>query len=221
MSVGQNTVSGEMLRSYVERIEHIRADKKQLADDEKAICAEAQASGFTPTAIKECVRIRAMKPHDRQEAEAMLDMYLHALGMATEPPLFRAAGLAGIDTTVRDQVIDRMKEFVPASGMGDIVVNFGGKSVRLLRDKSGNVDAQEVEKPKASASHPSPKWTDAKAPREPVPDVDGEGAEALGAEYARDNRPVIDNPFPFGDARRPRFDAGWRKETGSDGMGAP
>lgn len=217
MSVGSNTVSGEQLRSYVERIEAIRAAKKQLSEDEAAVKAEAKANGFTPSAITACVKIRAMKPHDRQESEAILDMYLHALGMAPEPPLFRAAGLAGIDTAAREQVIARMAEFVPASGMGDITVNMGGKPVRLIRDKDGAVQVQEiVERPA-----PPPPGTSAPAARQraDVPDVDGAGAEELGAQFARDNRPVIDNPFPFGDPRRARFDAGWRRETGSDGMG--
>lgn len=44
-------------------------------------------------------------------------------------------------------------------------------------------------------------------------------AEELGRKAAREGRPVIENPFPFGDARRARFDEGWRKESESDGMG--
>lgn len=217
MSLGANTVSGEQLRSYVERIEAIRAAKKQLSEDEAAVKAEAKANGFTLAAITACVKIRAMKPHDRQEAEAILDMYLHALGMAPEPPLFRAAGLAGIDVAAREQVIARMSEFVPASGMGDITVNMGGKPVRLIRDKDGAVQVQEiVERPAPAPPGTAPFG---RAPKADVPDVDGSGAEELGAQFASDNRPVIDNPFPFGDPRRARFDAGWRRETGSDGMG--
>lgn len=43
-------------------------------------------------------------------------------------------------------------------------------------------------------------------------------AEGAGRAAAREGRPIIDNPFPFGDPRRARFDEGWRKETGSDGI---
>ncbi|WP_371346492.1 DUF2312 domain-containing protein [Ancylobacter sp. IITR112] len=216
MSIGTNTASSEQLRSYVERIENIRAAKKQLAQDEAAVKAEAKAAGFTPKAILACVRIRAMKPHDRAESEAMLDMYLHALGMASEPPLFRAAGLMSIDTAVKEQVIARMADFVPPPGAGEIVVNMGGVPVRLFRDKDGVVQTQEVvEKPAPAPGSTTP----ARAPTPDVPDVDLPGAEQMGRDYAKDNRPVIDNPFPFGDARRARFDAGWRKQTGNDGMG--
>lgn len=217
MTMGHNTVTGEQLRSFVERIEHLRTNKKQLSQDESAIMAEAKAAGFSPPAIRACVKIRAMKPHDRQESEAMLDIYLHALGMATEPPLFRAAGLAAIDTTVREQVLERMSEFVPPEGAGDIVVNMGGKSIRLSRSKDGEVRQEQViERP--PAPEPGAKKP-ASPPRGEVPNVDEAGAADLGRQYARDNRPVIDNPFPFGDPRRARFDEGWRKETGSDGMG--
>jgi uncharacterized protein (UPF0335 family) len=215
MSLGKNTASGEMLLSFVERVERVRGEKKQLSADESAIMADAKANGFTPKAIGAVVKIRAMKPHDRQESEALLDMYLHALGMASEPPLFRAAGLAAIDTTARDQVIERMKDFVPPAGKGDIVVNMDGKALRLRRDKEGAVEVQEViEKPVQAAT---PKA--AAAPKAEIPAVDGDGAEALGRHFAKGNKPVISNPFPFGDARRARFDEGWRKETGSDGMG--
>lgn len=215
MSVGHNTVAGEALRGFVERIERVRAEKKQLGQNEGAIMAEAKANGFTPAAIRACVKIRAMKPHDRQESEAMLDMYLHALGMANEPPLFRAAGLAAIDTAAREQVIERMAEFVPPEGAGDIIVNMGGQSLRLVRGKDGEVRQETVLEPPARGSAPKA----APPPRGEVPAVDEAGAVELGRQYAKANRPVIDNPFPFGDPRRPRFDEGWRAETGSDGMG--
>lgn len=215
---GKNTVSSEKLRAFVERIERIREEKKACADDEAAVLAEAKSDGFTPSAIRAVVKRRAMKPHDVQEAEATLDMYLHALGMATEPPLFRFAGLAAIDTAARDQVLERMAEFVPAAGLGHIVVSMGGQQVRLTRDAAGAVQMHEVEEPQPKPFEEAP-HRPRRAPKADVPDVDEAGAEELGAEFARENRPVIDNPFPFGDARRARFDAGWRREAGSDGMG--
>jgi hypothetical protein len=49
--------------------------------------------------------------------------------------------------------------------------------------------------------------------------VDGYGAELLGREAFKADEPIIKNPFPFGDERRPRWDEGWRKESGTDGMG--
>lgn len=49
--------------------------------------------------------------------------------------------------------------------------------------------------------------------------ADERDPEEMGRKAAREGRPVIDNPFPFGDPRRARFDEAWRKESGTDGMG--
>lgn len=215
--MGQNTVSSEMLTSFVERVERIRADKKALADDEAAILAEAKAAGFLPAGIRAAVRIRAMKPHVRQEAEAILDTYLHALGMAEDTPLFRQVGLMSVDTASRESVIEALKAFVPDNG--SIVIEAGGKPVRLTRDEDGKVtvaDVVDTPSPSASAAAPRPSAMREKAP---PPDVDDAGAEALGGTAFKANAPIITNPFPFGDARRPKWDAGWRKASGTDGMG--
>jgi uncharacterized protein (UPF0335 family) len=215
MTVGEN--SQQRLRSFVERLEAIHEQKKQFGDDEKAIMAEAKAEGFMPAAIRYVLKVRRMKPHDRQESEAIRDMYLNAMGMASEPPLFRFAGLAAVDNTARDQVIDGMKNFVPPHGQGRIDVKFGADTIRLERQKDGSVSAANViDSPRSSSAGPviaSPQ------PRAPVPDVDAAGAVELGRQAARDNCPVIDNPFPFGDPRRAKFDEGWRIENGGDGMG--
>lgn len=215
--VGRNTVSSDRLRSFVERIERLREHKKQLSDDEKAVTAEAKAEGFTPGAIRYVIKVRAEKPHDRQEREAMQDIYLHALGMDIEPPLFRYAGLAAVDNSACEQVIAGMRDFVPPHGQGHIDVRFGASTIRLVRQKDGTVTETEVvEKPVAPRSEPS---LASAAPRESVPEVDVDGAFELGRQYARDNRAVIENPFPFGDPRRAKFDEGWRRENGGDGMG--
>jgi SpoVK/Ycf46/Vps4 family AAA+-type ATPase len=49
--------------------------------------------------------------------------------------------------------------------------------------------------------------------------IDTADAEEMGRAAAREGKSIIDNPFPFGDVRRARFDEGWRKETETDGMG--
>jgi uncharacterized protein (UPF0335 family) len=214
MSVGQNTASSEALRSFVERIEYIREQKKSLADDEGAILAQAKAEGYVPAAIRHIVKVRKMKPSDRQENEELVDSYLHALGMATDTPLFRSVGLMSVDVTMKDQVIDAMKKFVPANG--SITIEAGGAPLRLTRDKEGNVSLSEVvEKPVQQTMPGTPRA----APRPEVPNVNEAVAEGMGRQAFKDDKPIISNPFPFGDPRRARFDEGWRKESGSDGMG--
>lgn len=145
MTIGRNTVSGEALAGFVERIEGIRAQKKALGQDESFVLAEAKQGGFVPTAIRHVVQLRAMKPHARQEAEAIGDQYLHALGMASEMPLFRQVGLMSVDVASRASVIEALKGFVPENG--SITVEAGGRPVRLTRDKGGEVTAAEVVDP--------------------------------------------------------------------------
>jgi uncharacterized protein (UPF0335 family) len=218
MTVGKNTLAGDQLRSFVERVEYVRAQKKALGDDERAIMAEAKASGLVPAGITHCVKVRAMKPHDRQEAEALRDLYLHSLGMDVEPPLFRAMNLMQVDIASRESVIEAFKRLVPESG--DIIVRVGKQPVRLYRDKDGEAHVEDYNPDEpAKKARRSPGTTPAAKPAKEVPDVDADGAEQLGREAAKANRPVIDNPFPFGDARRARFDEGWRKQSGGDGMG--
>ena len=103
--IGRNTVAGELLRGFVERLEHLAEQKRGLSDDEKAVMADAKSKGLVPAAIRFVLKKRKMKPSDRQEAEAMEDMYLHAMGLATEPPLFRHVQLMSVDVTAKEQVI--------------------------------------------------------------------------------------------------------------------
>jgi len=219
MQMGKNTPSGDQLRSIVERIELVRTEKKQLAEDEKAIFAEASANGYSAKRLRDILKIRQMKPHDRQEAEAELAIYLHAMGMDSEPPLFRQVGLMKVDVAAREQVIDAFKLLVPDHG--EIIVKIGSSPVRLFRDKEGEAHAEDYIEPRHEPS-PLPDTT-AKGkkarPHVEVPDVDIDGAMLLGREAAKANQPVIANPFPFGDERRPHWDAGWRLGAGSDGMG--
>src|SRR5690242_13309400 len=94
---GKNTVSAEKLLGIVTEAERPRVQKRELGEQESAIMAAAKAEGFSPAGIRYLVKVRAMKPHDRQEAEAIRDSYLHAIGMDEEPPLFRLMGAMAED----------------------------------------------------------------------------------------------------------------------------
>lgn len=215
MSMGKNTVGGELLRGFVDRIENINEQIKQLGKDKGVVMAEAKQAGIVPAGVTFIVKKRKMKPSERAEAEALEDMYMHAMGMAADNPLFRAVGLMKIDITSRDAVIEAMKKFVPASGSIEVDAG-GGPKVRLTRDKDGNVSVMEVvEKPVAPTP---PAGSKPAATKEPPPDVDGDGAEMLGHDAFKADVPIIGNPFPFGDSRRARWDKGWRDESGGDGM---
>lgn len=212
--VGKNTVSGELLRGFVERVENIDAQKSQLSDDRKVVLAEAKSQGFIPSGIAAVVKLRKMRPSERQEAEAILDTYMHALGEATDTPLFRSVGMMSVDIASREQVIEALKKFVPASG--SITVEAGGLPIRMTRSATGDISVTEVrdqpdrQRGKASGVTPTKKAD--------VPDVDADGAQSLGKAAFLADMPIISNPFPFGDQRRPRWDKGWRDASGTDGM---
>ena len=71
----------EHLRSFIERIERLEEEKKALADDIREVYSEAKGTGFDTKVMRQVVRLRKMESADRQEQEAMLDLYLSALGM--------------------------------------------------------------------------------------------------------------------------------------------
>jgi uncharacterized protein (UPF0335 family) len=216
-TIGRNTVSGDALKGFVERVEALRSDKKEIADQESAVFAEPKASGFVPGGIRTVLKLRAMKPGDRQEAEAIRDQYLFALGDMATLPLFRQVGLINVDVASRESVTEALKAFVPNGG--SITVEAGGLPIRLTRAQDGSVSVTEVTPPKPKAETTASTLPGLKRPPREVPDVDPDGAESLGRAAYRENTPIIANPFPFGDPRRARWDGGWRKESGTDGMG--
>lgn len=219
MAVGHNTVASEHLRAFVERIEKLLEDKKALAEDLKAVKAESKGMGFDTGTLMAVVKIREMGLDDYAEGEALKDTYLHALGMMVEPPLFRAAGLSKVDPMIREHVAEHLHAVVPPFGQGTFEFKWHGKSYRLERAKDGKVHEHEFEPPSSGEAEEAPAKRKKTARDVEVPDVDAPGAEALGREYAQANRPVTHNPFPYGDARRARFDEGWRSESGKDGFG--
>ena len=71
------------LRSLIERIERLEEEKKAIAADIKEIYGEAKANGFDTKIMRKVVSLRKKDSAERQEEEAILDLYLSALGMIT------------------------------------------------------------------------------------------------------------------------------------------
>lgn len=74
----------EQLRALVERIERLEEEKAGLAGDIREVYAEAKGHGFDTKTLRQVIRMRKLDLAERQEQEAMLDLYLHALGMAPD-----------------------------------------------------------------------------------------------------------------------------------------
>ena len=69
------------LKAFVERVERLEEEKKALADDVRDVYAEAKANGFDVKAMRTVVRLRKQDVNERKEQEAILEIYLNALGM--------------------------------------------------------------------------------------------------------------------------------------------
>jgi uncharacterized protein (UPF0335 family) len=79
---GPQAVAAGQLRALIERVESVNEDIEALQDDRKEIFAEAKAHGFDTKAIRVIARLRKKDVAERQEEEAVLDLYKAALGMA-------------------------------------------------------------------------------------------------------------------------------------------
>ncbi len=71
----------DQLKAVIERVERLEEEKKALADDIKDVYAEAKAHGFDVKALRTIVRLRKQDSDERKEQEAILETYMHALGM--------------------------------------------------------------------------------------------------------------------------------------------
>jgi uncharacterized protein (UPF0335 family) len=80
--LAEGSIAADELRLLIERIERLEEEKKAMADDIRDVYAEAKARGYDPKTMRTVVRLRKMETHVRQEAEAILDTYKAALGIA-------------------------------------------------------------------------------------------------------------------------------------------
>jgi uncharacterized protein (UPF0335 family) len=76
----------DQLKAIVERIERLEEEKKTISDDIKDVYGEAKGMGFDTKILKKVVALRKKDEQERMEEEAILDTYLHALGMIEAPP---------------------------------------------------------------------------------------------------------------------------------------
>ncbi len=81
MAKGDNGIAADQLRSFVERIERLEEEKAALSADVKEVYAELKSSGFDAKIVRQVIRLRKMDKADFQEQEALLDIYMAALGM--------------------------------------------------------------------------------------------------------------------------------------------
>lgn len=200
MQKRQNSTAALRLRSFVERIERVQAEMDELRDDIKAIRAEAKAEGYDVKTIARILKLRKMSAEDRQEQEALLDLYKAALGMLDGTPLGRAA---------RDRFRRGGDDPDADKGAGGGDAGDSGADADADNADSGAEDAEDA--PDAAEGDAAGGF----------PPEEIEKARAAGAEAARAGVRILQNPFVADDPRRAAWDEGWCQETGSDGMDLP
>lgn len=78
-AVNVGGIAPDRLRSFVERIERVNTEIKDLNDDKREIYGEARGNGFDVKIMKECIKLRAQEVADRREHDELIDLYMRAL----------------------------------------------------------------------------------------------------------------------------------------------
>ena len=74
-------VTADELRQFIERFEQLDSEKKDVAEQQKELMAEAKGRGYDTKVLRKVVALRKRKPDEIAEEEAVLEMYKQALGM--------------------------------------------------------------------------------------------------------------------------------------------
>lgn len=85
MIVDSDSVARDQIKAFIERIERLEEEKSSISEDIKEVYAEAKGNGFDTVILRKIIAIRKMDHNERMEQEALLDLYLNALGMAEAP----------------------------------------------------------------------------------------------------------------------------------------
>jgi uncharacterized protein (UPF0335 family) len=80
--VPTDSVAADQLKAFIERIERLEEEKAGISGDIKDVYAEAKGNGFDTKVLRKIVALRKRDHAERQEEEAILELYLQALGMA-------------------------------------------------------------------------------------------------------------------------------------------
>ena len=80
--MSEGNVAADQLRLFIERIERLEEEKKGMADDIRDVYSEAKSSGYDTKTMRKVVALRRLESHVRQEADALLETYRAALGLA-------------------------------------------------------------------------------------------------------------------------------------------
>ncbi len=80
-TVDPDSIAGDQLKAFVERIERLEEEKQAISDDIKDVYAEAKANGFDVKILRQVIKMRKQDASERAEMESLLELYCNALGM--------------------------------------------------------------------------------------------------------------------------------------------
>jgi uncharacterized protein (UPF0335 family) len=84
-TVSSDSIAQDQIRAFIERIVVMEEEKSAIADDIKEIYAEAKGNGFDTKVLRTVIRLRKQDAAERMEQEALLELYMTALGMQYAP----------------------------------------------------------------------------------------------------------------------------------------
>ncbi len=145
----EDSVGQTQIRAFIERIERMEAEKAAIAADIKEIYAEAKGNGFDTKILRKVVTIRKQDANERMEQEALLDLYMGALGMIEAPAGYheereRLNGLA--------EQIERSQPKAKAEAKPDPVAQFRADPAMHIVDPSTLKSKSEPQPTKAAGS---------------------------------------------------------------------
>lgn len=136
MTTGLQDSAQQQLRRHIERIERLEEEKGALAVDIADEFKAAKAVGFDVKIMREVLKLRRLSKSERSEKEAVLDTYLHALGMLDGTPLG--------DWARRDQAAERLQEMAREDGGREPTISIDGgpeHPMSVVREALGIVKA--------------------------------------------------------------------------------
>jgi uncharacterized protein (UPF0335 family) len=81
-TISSDSVAQDQIKAFIERIERLNEEKAAISGDIKEVYAEAKGNGFETTILRQIIKIRKQDANERMEHEALLELYMTALGMA-------------------------------------------------------------------------------------------------------------------------------------------
>ncbi|GJE77740.1 hypothetical protein BGCPKDLD_4347 [Methylorubrum suomiense] len=146
--VDPSSVAADQLKTIIERIERLEEEKAGIAGDIKDVYAEAKANGFDTKIIRKIIGLRKRDYDERMEEEAILELYMQALGMLADTPL----GKAAIDReTSRARASERGLRQQIGQKLSDAFAGMEGVTVTIGRD-AGPVMREAARKMRAAGA---------------------------------------------------------------------